>query len=58
MVSTTSLESTFGDFAWPTEQVPGSELEEISFDKDVVVFQYMLEVLRIVDDDGRWERWH
>ena len=40
-----------------TEQIPRSGAEESAFDEDVVVLQYMLYVLRITDDDGRWQRW-
>lgn len=45
-------------FLRPTEKIPGSELEEISLDEDVVVLQHMLDVLWAVDDDGRRQRRH
>lgn len=41
-----------------TEEVPGSRPEEVTLDKDVVVFQNMFDVCWIVDYDAWWQRWN
>ena len=43
---------------WPTEQIPGSNFEKISLDKDITILQHMLDILRTVDDNTRWKRRH
>ena len=41
-----------------TEQVPRTKFEEIALDEGLIVLQYMLDILRTVDDDTRWQRRH
>ena len=41
-----------------TEEIPGSQLKEVSFDKNISVLENMLHVLGIVDHNARGERGH
>ena len=41
-----------------TEQVPRSNTEEVAFDEDVIVLQYVFYIPGVVYHDPWWQRWY
>lgn len=37
-----------------TEQVPGSDPKEAALDENVIIFQDMLHITRVIDHDAWW----